>query len=198
MSYSSDTLRKIKQKIRLGHLIAFPTESTYGIGCDPSNYKAIRRLLLLKKRPLSKGLIVVSHKINHIKQIADISDDMMAKMSDYDNGHHQQYQNKRAISFISKSNPNTLPVLTGKRSTIAFRAICSHNLVMQLCKLMPKNSPVIATSANISGHIAQHHYNNVHRIFKDKKNLLVLPGYGKFYKKNSRIINLLNDLVVRD
>ena len=198
MSYSSDTLREIKQKIRSGHLIAFPTESTYGIGCDPSNYKSIRRLLFLKKRPLNKGLIVVSNAVNQIKQIADLSDSMMCKMRYFIDAHQQQFLNKRAISFIAKSKPRTLPILTGKRSTIAFRAIPSHNLVMQICKLMPKQSPVIATSANISGHIAQHHYHNVSRIFRYKKNILILRGYGKFYKQNSRIINLLNDVVVRD
>jgi tRNA A37 threonylcarbamoyladenosine synthetase subunit TsaC/SUA5/YrdC len=119
-------------------------------------------------------------------------------MQQYVVTHHRQFPNKRAISFIAKSKPRALPILTGKRATIAFRAIHSHNLVMQICKLMPKQSPVIATSANISGHVAQHHFNDVYRIFKDKKSILVLRGYGKFYKKNSRIINLLNDLVVRD
>ena len=43
-----------------GEVIAYPTESVYGYGCDPFNEAAVHRLLQLKQRPLHKGLILVA------------------------------------------------------------------------------------------------------------------------------------------
>ena len=43
-----------------GGLIAYPTEAVYGLGCDPRNEAAVRRLLALKRRPVHKGLILIA------------------------------------------------------------------------------------------------------------------------------------------
>jgi L-threonylcarbamoyladenylate synthase len=45
--------------LRMGNLIAYPTEAVYGLGCDLFNEAAVTRLLLLKKRSVDKGLILV-------------------------------------------------------------------------------------------------------------------------------------------
>jgi L-threonylcarbamoyladenylate synthase len=46
--------------LRAGGIIAYPTEGVWGLGCDPFNESAVRRLLALKGRPVSKGLILVA------------------------------------------------------------------------------------------------------------------------------------------
>jgi len=43
-----------------GEVIAYPTESVWGLGCDPWNEAAVQALLKLKDRPVSKGLILVA------------------------------------------------------------------------------------------------------------------------------------------
>ena len=43
--------RTIAAHIRRGGLIAYPTESCYGLGCDPDNRVAVQKLLKLKQRP---------------------------------------------------------------------------------------------------------------------------------------------------
>jgi len=48
-----------------GGLIAYPTESCYGLGCDPRNPHALKRLIRLKGRSASKGLLLIAH---HFKQ----------------------------------------------------------------------------------------------------------------------------------
>jgi tRNA A37 threonylcarbamoyladenosine synthetase subunit TsaC/SUA5/YrdC len=53
-------IRRIAAHLRRGGLIAYPTESCYGLGCDPDNRTAVLRLLKLKRRPQRKGLILIA------------------------------------------------------------------------------------------------------------------------------------------
>lgn len=199
MNYSYKTLKKIKQHIKYGGVIAFPTESTYGLGCDPRNYKAIQKLLLLKKRPLNKGLIVVSNKLTNIQKMVNILHGDCRKMTHYQELHNKQYINHRAISFIGHSKNQVLSILNGRRSTIAFRLINNHKFIDQISNIMPNKLPIIATSANSTGHIPHRKYHDISRVFaKSNKNLLlILRGHGKFYKQTSRIINLITGAIVR-
>jgi len=51
---------KVVSAYKKGHLIAYPTEGVWGLGCDPFSKAAVYRLLALKERPVSKGLIVIA------------------------------------------------------------------------------------------------------------------------------------------
>ena len=42
------------------HVIAYPTEAVFGVGCDPDSEKAVMSLLALKQRPVEKGLILIT------------------------------------------------------------------------------------------------------------------------------------------
>lgn len=53
-------LRIAARIVRAGGLIAYPTEAVYGLGCDPLNQRAVQRLLALKRRSVSKGLILIA------------------------------------------------------------------------------------------------------------------------------------------
>ena len=52
--------RSLAAHLKRGGLIAYPTESCYGLGCDPDNHVAVQRLLKLKHRPQRKGLILIA------------------------------------------------------------------------------------------------------------------------------------------
>ena len=45
--------------IRQGGVIAYPTESTFGLGCAPDNLQALKKILEIKQRPAEKGLIIL-------------------------------------------------------------------------------------------------------------------------------------------
>ena len=51
------------QIIQAGGVIAYPTESVYGLGCDPFNQDAVMQLLAIKQRPVSKGLILIGETL---------------------------------------------------------------------------------------------------------------------------------------
>ena len=60
MQRAPSSYRRIAAHLRRGGLIAYPTESCYGLGCDPDNRSAVQRLLRLKQRPQHKGLILIA------------------------------------------------------------------------------------------------------------------------------------------
>ena len=49
-----------------GALFAYPTESVYGVGCDPWNGEAVERLLVLKQRPVEKGVILIAASVEQL------------------------------------------------------------------------------------------------------------------------------------
>ena len=63
---SASTLRKLQSHLKKGGLVAYPTESCYGIGCIPTLPKALNRLIHLKKRPQHKGMIVIGNQLEQL------------------------------------------------------------------------------------------------------------------------------------
>ena len=61
------------QLIQQGGVIAYPTEAVWGLGCDPYNEQAVRRILAIKQRPMHKGLIVIA---GTIEQFAELLQDL--------------------------------------------------------------------------------------------------------------------------
>ena len=57
---NSGKIRQAARQVVAGGVIAYPAEAVYGLGCDPWNETAVRRLLRLKRRKIGKGLIVVA------------------------------------------------------------------------------------------------------------------------------------------
>ena len=54
-----DNFEQVLLALNNGEVIAYPTEGVFGVGCDPDNPEAIKKLLELKQRPVEKGLILI-------------------------------------------------------------------------------------------------------------------------------------------
>ena len=55
--------------IKQGGVLVFPTDTVYGIGCDPYNEEAIERIFRIKKRSKTKPLPILTHNIKSVKKI---------------------------------------------------------------------------------------------------------------------------------
>ena len=135
----------LKQAVRttnLGGIIAYPTESVYGLGCDPLNRNAVAKLLRIKCRPVSKGMILVGSDITQIFPFVDIEalDDEVLDLLD------EQWPGP--VSFILPAAPSAPKWITGRHTSIAVR-ISAHPVVQQLCNTL--DYAIVSTSANYSG-----------------------------------------------
>lgn len=68
-----DNFQHTLQALQQGEVIAYPTEGVFGVGCDPDNPHAIKKLLELKQRPVEKGLILIAASYEQLLPYIDES-----------------------------------------------------------------------------------------------------------------------------
>ena len=104
---SIPSARKLAAHLKRGGLIAYPTESCYGLGCDPDNRNAVLRLLKLKQRPQRKGLILIA---SHYQQVARYL------ATAYASGTNQVAARRRAGDHVPDAGETLVPALVARRA----------------------------------------------------------------------------------
>lgn len=67
------SLSAVLEALHGQHVIAYPTEAVFGLGCDPDSEQAVEALLALKKRPKDKGLILIADNYQQLLPYIDDS-----------------------------------------------------------------------------------------------------------------------------
>ncbi len=126
--------------LQKGGVISFPTETYYGLGVDPLNENAVKRLFLLKKRETTKPILLLIEDAGMLSMLAEeipyVYEPLMEKF----------WPGPLTLLFPWKKNISEL--LTGGTGTIGIR-VSSDPLVQKLIRKW--KGPITATSANISG-----------------------------------------------
>ena len=134
-----DQFDEAHQLLKQGKILAYPTEAVYGLGCNPFNEKAVERLLALKKREHSKGLIVLIADWSQLSSLTSaIPFDKLDAVRDNWPG---------PVTYVFPKSAIIPDWLCGNHNTVAIR-MSAHPVARKLCK----NGPIISTSANLSGH----------------------------------------------
>lgn len=133
-------LRLAARYLRAGAVVAYPTEAVYGLGCDPRDAGAVERVLAIKGRDRSKGLILIASGLSQVLAfVAPLGPARMAEIT------------------ASWPGPNTwlLPArrdapdwLSGGRETLAVR-VTAHPVAAGLCAAF--GGAIVSTSANRAG-----------------------------------------------
>jgi len=66
-----EEINKTVEALKAGNVILYPTDTIWGIGCDPTNKEAVARILQIKKRAEQKGIIILISDINQLIQYVD-------------------------------------------------------------------------------------------------------------------------------
>lgn len=123
-----------------GGIVAYPTEAVFGLGCLPTNERALARVIAIKHRDARKGLIVVAADAAQLESLALIpGGDIGARIASTWPG---------PVTWVVPAAPHLPPLLTGGRSTIAVR-VSDHPIVRRLC--LRTGQALISTSANFAG-----------------------------------------------
>lgn len=140
---SSWQKRLFVKHIQSGGLVAYPTESVYGLGCDPYNTQALLRLLALKNRDWRKGLILIGSSLEQFEPyLQPIPNTLLQKIA---------LMGGEPTTWALPARKCVSPLLTGKHQTLAVRLV-QHELASELCNL--SGGALVSTSANKSGLIA--------------------------------------------
>lgn len=125
--------------LKAGGIIAYPTESVFGLGCDANNLKAIARLLAIKRRSHKKGLIVLVSDIRQaLPLLAPLSSEQIDKIDQ---------ASVRATTWLINKRVDLSPLLVGEHQKLAVR-VTDHPVARGLCCLFGK--PIISTSCNLN------------------------------------------------
>ena len=179
-------IRRAVSRLRSGGVIAYPTETVYGLGCDPLNGHAVERLLELKRRPREKGLILIGADLEQLLPYIDVSDAALQKKI--------TAAAERPITWICPPRADLPRWLTGRHRSVAVR-ITTSPIVQQLCERY--GAALISTSANLTGLAPAHDVLTVRRYF-DARLDYILNGRCVPRAKPSRIVDLISGEVIRE
>jgi L-threonylcarbamoyladenylate synthase len=146
-SCSTDSIRDAAAALKAGHLVAFPTETVYGLGADARNPKAVKRIYEVKGRPSDHPLIVHISSVNQLEKWAsEIPDYAITLARNFWPG---------PMTLIFKRTEIAEDFITGGQNTVGLR-VPSDPLALALISEFERiaNSAIAAPSANRFGHVS--------------------------------------------
>ncbi len=141
-AFDSPDLCATARVLREGGVIAYPTEAVWGLGCDPFNDDAVRRLLQIKQRPVEKGLILIAGALAQLDGLIDWS----ALPVERRNAVLTSWPGPR--TWVVPAAMQVPATITGKHTSVAVR-LSAHPTVVALCEAF--GGALVSTSANLSG-----------------------------------------------
>jgi L-threonylcarbamoyladenylate synthase len=144
---AADTLSSAAESLKNGALVAFPTETVYGLGADANNEKAVARIYEVKGRPQDHPLIL------HIASMNDITY-WTEEVSDYAIALARAFW-PGPMTLIFKRSDAAKDFVTGGQNTVGLR-VPDHSLalgLLQECKKIGVHA-IAAPSANRFGHVS--------------------------------------------
>lgn len=176
--------RALRHYLHGGGVVAYPTESCFGLGCDPLSRLGVQRILRLKRRPQHKGLILIASQWQQLRPfIAPLSAEQITLMNQYWPGPH---------TWLVPASQKCPVWLKGRHKTIAVR-VTAHSGSRKLCA--QTDMALVSTSANRSGGKATRTFKACSKLFTHGAQ--ILPGLIGKSKRPSTIRDLLTQKVIR-
>ncbi len=180
MDCNEKGIEKTWQVIKKGGIAIFPTDTVYGIGCNPYNINAVKKIYEIKSREKIKSLPVLAYSLNIVKEITCIDSFTEKIIKKYWPG---------PLTLILKLTDEKLKKSLKLDKKIAVRIPDSKCTL----KLLEKCGLLVGTSANISGNPA---YTNPDECIKNIKNYDIFLNGGKITSKGeSTIIEIENEKI---
>ncbi|MBP1751967.1 MAG: translation factor [Geobacteraceae bacterium] len=176
-------IRLIKTVVELlnnGGIIAYPTDTTYGIGCSIFNKRGIERIYLLKQREKKKPFSFICSDISEVSRYAKVSNYAFKILKRYLPGPY---------TFVLTASNVVPDLLVTKQKTVGIR-IPSNKICLEIVQQL--GHPIITTSANISG---EEPIGDPEKVERDlgKKLDMVIDG-GVLSADVSSVVSLIDDV----
>ena len=145
----NEEVNKAIQILKQGGIILYPTDTIWGIGCDATNYDAVKRIYQLKQREESKSMICLVSDFNmlnqYVENVPEVAYDLL------------KHANKPTTIIYDKPTRISENIVADD-VTLAIR-IVNHSFCNQLIKKLKK--PIVSTSANISNKPSPKSYSEI-------------------------------------
>ena len=163
---------EIKKVLENDGVIAYVTDTVWGLGCLPSSEKAVKKIYEIKNREAQKPLILMSNEmynlLNYVQIIPKIGQKLVKK---YFPG---------ALTLVVKKNPEMTPdYITSGMDTVGIR-VPDNEVFKEICEVAPGHV-LATTSANLSHQPSAKSYEQA---FQNMEGLvdMIIEDYGYFCK----------------
>lgn len=166
-----------------GGVIAYVTDTVWGLGCLPNNESAVKKIYEIKKREAQKPLILMSNEIYHlldyVKPIPKIGQILIKK---YFPG---------ALTIVTDKSENTPDYITSSMPTVGIR-IPDNEVFREICEIIPGHV-LATTSANLSHQPSAKTYEQALENMSGLADLII-EDYGVTAKGlESTVVGVMND-----
>ena len=181
MNNNLSNIKKSKFFLDMGHCVAIPTETVYGLAANAYSDTAVKKIYKLKKRPKNNPSIVHYLNLKKLKKDCELNKNFFTLYKKFCPG---------PITFILKLKKNSKisNYVTNNKNTVAIR-FPKHKVARELLKKL--NYPLAAPSANISTKISAVSPEDVKDEFGEKIKFVLNGGRSKIGLE-STIINLVS------
>jgi L-threonylcarbamoyladenylate synthase len=125
--------------LNIGGTILYPTDTIWGVGCDATNYDAVKKIYSIKKREESKSMLILVNSIEMIKKYVEAIPEIALSLI---------HASTHPLTIIYPKGKNLAKNLLAEDGSIGIR-IVKNEFCNQLLDLY--NKPIVSTSANIAG-----------------------------------------------
>ncbi len=167
-------INRVCEVLDKGGLIAYPTDTFYGIGCDLFNKKAIQRIYRLKNRPLSKPFSFICDSLKEISRYAQVSNYAYKTMKRFLPGPY---------TFVLEGTKMVPKIMLTKRKTVGIR-VPDNRICLGIVGTLGR--PIISTSAGLDDPY------EIEETFSPNLDM-VIDG-GALYPSPSSVISLIGDV----
>lgn len=126
--------------LRSGGVIVYPTETSYGMGCDATNAAAVERIFVMKDRPVTKALSVILPSLKEADKYVDLRPYSRRLAGHYWPGP------LTIVASVLPTSPLSPHCMNKNRHAVR---VSSHPFTAALAEKLGR--PIVATSANLSG-----------------------------------------------
>ena len=166
-----------------GGVIAYVTDTVWGLGCLPTNEQAVKKIYEIKKREAKKPLILMSNEIynllDYVKPIPKIGQKLIKK---YFPG---------ALTIVTDKSDKTPDYITSSMPTVGIR-IPDNEVFKQICEIIPEHV-LATTSANLSNQPSAKTYEQALENMTGLADLII-EDYGYTAKGlESTVVGVMNE-----
>jgi L-threonylcarbamoyladenylate synthase len=133
---NDEQLREVIDVLRSGGTIVYPTDTLYGLGTDPFDEEAVKRMYDLKRRPYDQPVSIAVHDISQIEDYVELTD--VARHTT------REFLPGPLTILLKKKDPSSLPIVSS-RNRLGVR-ILDHPVAVPI---LEKFGPITSTSANL-------------------------------------------------
>lgn len=154
-------INKAVETLVHGHIIVYPTDTVWGIGCDATDMDAVARVYAIKQREDSKAMIVLVADFDTMLKYTDNCSEHMVKQMQ----RMLSEPDARPTTFVLPAGEGLADNLLAPDGSVGLR-ITNECFSQQLCRTFGR--PLVSTSANISGKPTAAIFNDIDTAITDK------------------------------